>query len=72
MRDHQGREWLTVEQATYRWGIPAPTIRSWVRRGKVDAHLVERKLWVHAPDITRAEHATRGAYLRQRHRSALP
>lgn len=67
MIDHDGVEWLPTREAAQRVpGVKAATIRKWVERGKVAAHLIGGSQWVRMPDVWDAEHATRGRFVAQR------
>lgn len=68
MRDHHGREWVTITQAAQRWGIQPDTLRKWRLRGKVRSHRTRDGIWLLAADVAAAEHATRGRYAAQRSR----
>lgn len=70
MIDTDGVEWLPIDQAATRTRIPRGTISSWRARGKVAGYRIGRRWWVNVPDVLRAEHDTRGAYLAQRHRTS--
>ena len=61
-----GEQWVTVAVAAQMAGVRPVTIRSWVRRGKVQAHTVDGRLIIRWADAARAERDTRGAYVRQR------
>ena len=67
MIDHHGDEWLPTTDAADRVpGLRAATIRQWVTRGKVTAHLIGGRQWVRMADVWDAEHATRGRFVAQR------
>lgn len=69
MIDRDGIEWLLLTEAARR--IPdgnTATIRQWVKRGKVAAHLIRGRTWVRMVDVWEAEHATRKRFLAQRGR----
>jgi len=53
--DDDGIEWLTVADAARRARVREDTLRQWRHRGKVRAHLIDGRLWVHMGDITKAE-----------------
>ena len=64
--DHDGVEWLPIQEAATRLGVDYATLRQWIRRQKVEAHKIRGRVWVRIPDVMGAEKATRGAYLAQR------
>lgn len=68
MRDHAGVEWLPINEAAQRVTVNPKTVRSWVDRGKVEAHTILRRVYVRVPDVARAEQDTRERYRQQRER----
>jgi len=64
--DHDGVEWLPIQEAATRLGVDYATLRTWKHRRKVETHTIKGRVWVRIPDVMGAEQATRGAYLVQR------
>lgn len=62
MIDSDGREWITIAQACERLPQLRPgTVRLWIHRRQVAAHVVSRRSWVCWPDILQMEGAARRA-----------
>lgn len=61
MRDAAGVEWLTYAEAALSFTPPlrVSTVRTWVKRGKVEKRGVGRRTWVHMGDVRRMEAAMR-------------
>lgn len=55
MIDDDGIEWLTVRDAARRARIREDTLRQWRHRGKVRAHLIDGRLWLHMGDVLASE-----------------
>lgn len=57
--DHDGIEWLPVQQAARILRVRPSTIWNWTSRGRVRKHRIGRTAYIHMPDATAAEHAWR-------------
>lgn len=57
--DHDGTEWLPIPDAARRARVREDTLRQWKRRGKVRAHTVDGRVWLHMGDVAAAERAWR-------------
>jgi hypothetical protein len=57
--DGDGIEWLTIPDAARKARVREDTLRQWKRRGKVRAHTVEGRVWLHMGDVLASEKAWR-------------
>lgn len=71
VRDNQGREWWTTEQACTQLGVNRKAISNWRRRGLVDPPVRAGRLHAYlAEQLLDAEHRTATA-IRGRRRAEL-
>ena len=55
MIDHNGVEWLTIPDVARAIRVRADLLRQWKRRGKVRAHVIDGRVWLHVGDAAEAE-----------------
>lgn len=55
MIDHDGTEWLPIPDAARQARVRADLLRQWKHRGKVRAHTIEGRVWLHMGDVTASE-----------------
>lgn len=49
------RQWALVSDAAQATGVPAPTVRTWVARGRIDSQRIGGKVHVDLAQVRRAE-----------------
>lgn len=59
MIDAEGEEWLPVEEAAARLGLPRYRLDLWASRGRIRAYRIKGRSWVNYPDAAAREHAWR-------------
>lgn len=62
MRAPDGTEWLLVDEAARRLGVPRNQIDQWVSRDRVRSARVDGRRWVCYQDCARQERASRGRH----------
>ena len=55
MIDDDGIEWLPTSDAARKARVREDTLRQWKSRGKVRAHVIDGRVWLHMGDVAASE-----------------